>query len=156
MGGHAVVQERRREEHLVAPVPEVGVVLMVEDQVVPNVVHAESAAAAQSAKEPKQQAGVVQRAVVRADEAGQDRAGGRHEVVGHYKPDVEEAHNPAEGMLAVLTRADLEVVEQAAKETGALGEALVDKVLQAGRVGQDPLLEALGHLLVCVSLDFKY
>ena len=148
VSGDAVVQEVRGEHHVVALVPELGVVLVVEVQDVARPDETETGDDEEGEPEPHEEGGVVQRALRDADyQAREDGSEGPQHVIDLHPVVVDDAEGPAEGVLRVLALAHLEVAGDPPNETASLSETLVVDVLdklEAPSV-QEPLLKSLRH-----------
>ena len=140
-----VVQEGRREHHVVAIEPELDTILSVECVLITSPLEAAPGKNVHGDKEVYQKSGVVERATAQSEEA---RADGSHgsEYLEHTHPHiVDDAEGAMERMLRVLTWSHLHAAEQRTNRSASLREALIDNVLEVGGVSQQPALELVRH-----------
>ena len=142
MGRDAVVQEVGGEHHVVARVPELWVVLSVEPQDVAVADEAEPVEHHHRAEEVHEQGREVQRPVLHSQESRGDRAHHAHLLVDRHPEEVHHLEGLEEGVARHLALAHLEGASHAADHAGTLGESLVNEVLEAARVTEEPGLES--------------
>ena len=146
MRGEAVVQEVWREHHVVALVPELRVVLRVEEV---NVARAEEAEAGEdnhSGPHPNENAGDVDWALGHAEETRGYWAHHGDNLVSEDPVPVDDLEHAAEGVLSVLALSQLVEAEEPSDEAASLGEVVVPDGLESLRVPQQEGLNSLRHI----------
>jgi hypothetical protein len=141
VGGDAVVQEVGREHHIVASIPELGLVLRVEEQDISGTNEVETRHDCHGGEAVDEETGVVQRTVRIVDETRE--CGSHHSVdlVDLNPVVVGDLECSAHRVRAHVTRSHLQKLEDGANEAASLGETLVDEVLETSRVPEEERLE---------------
>ena len=129
MGGEAVVKEVRGEHHVVALVPELWVVLRVEEIDVAGAHKAEAREHKHSAPHPHEDARNVDGALGHTDKARQGRAHHSDDLVAENPVPVHHLHDSEQRMGGVLTLTHLVEAGKSADKARALGETLIHQVL---------------------------
>ena len=129
MGGEAVVKEVRGEHHVVALVPELWVVLSVEEVNVAGAHEAEAGKHKHGAPHPHENASDVDGALGHADKARQGRAHHSNDLVAENPVPVHHFHDSKQRMGGVLTLAHLVETCKSADKAGALSKTLIHQVL---------------------------
>ena len=121
----AVVQEVRREHHVVALVPEFRVILRVEPHNVARAHEAETRKNKHSCEHPHENASDVDRATSHANKTREGIAHRCKDLVAGNPVPVCDLHYTEEGVLGHLSFSELVEVEELADETTAFGEAFI-------------------------------
>lgn len=155
MRGEAIVEERRGEEHLVALVPKLGLILHVEREDVTRVVKPETSEDRICGDNPHENARVVQRSSLHAKESGSDGSHGSENVVDHDPPVVAGLEPPAQGVATVLALAHRQPGKDLTDGATALRQTLIHQILHRLRIGKQPSLESCGHIhFLSVLIDW--
>ena len=144
---HALVQEAWREHHVVAVEPELNTVLRVESRSLSGTLHSASGNDGSSAPEVDVETAVVDGSVAIGEEP---RSNGAHDTPGAeaaHPNVVDHSEGSVESVRSILSLADLNGLEHSAEEARSLGHHVVDEVLQAAAIGQEPGLESVRHFI---------
>ena len=126
VSGDAIVEEVRGEHHIVALVPEFGVVLVVEVQHVTRTDETEPRHYQEGQPEPHEEGGVVEGSLGDAEEdTGEHGSEGAQHVIDLHPVEVHHAEGLPCGVLRVLTLSHLQVASYLTNETATLSETLV-------------------------------
>ena len=107
MGRETVVQKVGREHHAVTSIPELGLILLIEVHDLSTADESESAEDHVSRNNPNEETRVVQGSILQTNKAREHGSLHAQSLVNHQPPVVHQAHDAAEGVLAILTLAHL-------------------------------------------------
>ena len=130
MSRDAIVQKVGREHHVVALVPELGVILVVKGKDITSADEAETRNNKGGEPEPQEQARVIKRTVRGTDDqAREDWSHDTKRVIDLNPEKVNDLECAEEGVLRVLAFTHLEITSNFTNEAASLSEALVVDVL---------------------------
>jgi len=154
MGGDAVVEEVGGEHHVVAGVPELGLVLRVEVDLLSRPLELHAPHHTHRAHGERNEPRVVHGAAVRrrVDEAREHGPRHRQQVVRPHVHVVRHFEGVAEGVGSHTALSNSEEVENPSDGARAGSESIVDEVLQAFSVGEEESLNTLCHNLFIIKL----
>ena len=146
MRRESVVQETGREHHVVPVEPELSSVLRVEHVLVTGL--RESAPSEDHAGGPEEheQPRVVEGTVAKTDESGADGAHHGVDTENGHPEVVDDSEGSVEGVLAVLSLAHLQALEDTPDKAWSLRQSLVHEVLKTAGVSQYEGLNSLRHI----------
>ena len=137
-----VVQETWWEHHVVSLEPELGSILGIKDSLVSLVLESASSQNHHGAPEIAEQSGVVEWSIAQtSQELAAMWSSYCVPVESLYPEVVDNLECSEEGVGAVLSFADLQVLENSTNETWSGGESLVNEVLETTSVFKDPVLK---------------
>ena len=151
----AIMQEVRREHHVVSLVPELGVILVIELQDVSNTDESETWENENSQPEPHKEGGVVEGTLWDTDKKTRENWSECSEDVIDLNPvEVDNLECAAKSMLRVLSLTHLKRTCDLTNESGSLGEALIHDELQCleSAALQEPWLKSLRHFFLLFLL----
>ena len=148
MSRYALVQETRREHHIVSIEPELSPILRIEDSLLPCTGHSAPAEDAGGGEAVDPKTTVVDGSVAIGEETRADGA--------HHSPGTEAAHPhkvnhskcSMQRVRAVLPLPNLNSLEEATESTATRRHHVVHEVLEAAAVGEEPRLESLRHFFI--------
>ena len=131
-----VVQERRREHHVVSVEPELDAILGVESVLLTRLGESAASEDEGSREAVDHKSGVVEMTIARTEEARTNGTHSTHDLEHSHPEEVSHAEDSVKRMGRVLTGSDLESLEEATDGTSSLGETLIDDVLERRGVFQ--------------------
>ena len=141
------MQETWWEHHIVSVIPELNAILRVECDCLTGVGHTAAGENASGGEAVDPEATVVDWAIAISEEARANRP--------HDSPDAERVHpHPVDNtectvecMRAIFSLAHLNGLEESADSSRSLCHNVVDEVLEAASVREQPSLESLRHFI---------
>jgi len=135
------MKERRWEHHIVSGIPKLWVILSIEVECVSHSDEPESSEDQGSEPEVEEESGVVEGTVCYSHESGEDWSHYTEGLIDGHPEIVHYSEGSVEGVLTVLTRANLQSFEYSTYETTTLTESLINEVLYGADVSQEPCLK---------------
>lgn len=135
------MEEVGGEHHVVARVPELRVILGVEPVDIASADESKPVEDHHAAEEVYKDARVVKGTILNADESAEDWTHHSHLLVNHHPEVIHHAESAQHCVAAVLSLAHFECSADAAEETSSGCHSLIDQILHASGVTEEPLLE---------------
>ena len=145
MGREAVLEEAWWEHHVVSGVPELWLILVVELEHVSLTDESEASQDVEGGEDIGEEGSVVQWSTCHIDESSQDNSSGGDGLQHSDVEPVADLEPGSKGVLAHLTLTNLEESEHITNGSLSLGESLVDNILEALGVLEEPGLKTLRH-----------
>ena len=140
------MQEAGWEHHVVAVEPELNSVLRVERVLLSSPRESASRENHGSAPAVDPEAAVVDWTIAEGEETGANRS---HHTVRSENANphvVRHSESSVQGVRSVFSLAHFDSLEESSDGAGSLSHHIIDEVLEATRVGEEPGLESLRHL----------